>query len=146
MTARVSRALVLTAVFASLARGDGGGDFAASTRMTVDDRGKLERGEWLVFASIREEGRYVWWWHVNKRMVFRGDKIILKFDDTPSEAMLIINSSSQPKEIGWGNLRGIYQLDKDVLKLAYVSAPAERPKDFSERRGKTIHLLVRVER
>lgn len=144
MPRQIIACLGLALVLTDFIRADAGGDIAAATQTTTDDRGKLEHGEWLVFASI-EGGRYVWWFAANKRMVFKGDKIILKFDSPHRQELLIINSSSQPKEIGWGNLRGIYQLDKDVLELAFVSAPDERPKDFSERRGKTIYVLVRVQ-
>jgi uncharacterized protein (TIGR03067 family) len=82
----------------------------------------------------------------NVKLVFAGNKLTTMNKDRKTEATFKLDPDKKPKEIDVdmdGNVgKGIYQLDGDNLKIAHGEVGDPRPKDFPEKEGSGLTVLV----
>lgn len=115
------------------------------------DRDKLQ-GAWKVAAEV-EDGRESPAARSGKvRMVFAGDKLLLKEGDEVQEAVFTLEADRNPRVIGLvpaagpykgKKLIGIYALEGDTLRVCLPTEPGkELPADFGCRPGSGRILLT----
>lgn len=148
MIARVSLTLLLTAVVASLALGDGGTD-TTYTFVPADDVRDLQRGEWKVIG-IQQNGMDLpkeMLKQVDMRFTFQADKVLLRSQGQNKEGIYKVNASKPQKEIDITidkqQALCIFELKQDKLTLAL--GQQERPKDFKPKgKDQFVFVLERV--
>jgi uncharacterized protein (TIGR03067 family) len=133
MTARVSLALLLSFVIASLALGDSGTDTSYSF-IPADDAHELQRGEWKLVA-LQQNGAELpkaALGQIEIVFTFKPDKILLRSMGQNKQGTYKVDSSKRLKEmditIDKEKALCIYELKQD--KLTIVLGQKERPKDF----------------
>jgi uncharacterized protein (TIGR03067 family) len=148
MTLRVSLPLLLTAVIASLALGDGGTD-TTYTFVPADDTRDLQRGEWKLIG-VQQNGvdlpKEVLK-QVDMRFTFQPDKVLLRGQGQDKQGTYKVNASKPRKEIDITidkeQVLCIFELNKDKLTLAM--GKQVRPKDFkSMGQDQIVFVLERV--
>jgi len=84
-----------------------------------------------------------------RTLVFSGNAFSAYTGDKPERAIAFtLDPNTNPKRIDLdrggkdGKAYGIYQLDKDELKLCYGEPGAERPRAFESKAGKKVFLVV----
>jgi len=115
-----------------------------------EDLKKLE-GTWVV-VGIEELGKRGTDEEVKKedmRFTFAGNKVKVRLgkNDKPQEGTFTIDETQKPKHInmktGDMEIRGIYALDGDTLKMCLVKEKKyERPADFTTKRGDGHGLFI----
>jgi uncharacterized protein (TIGR03067 family) len=143
-------ALALAMAVVAFVRGDGGGDLTEYAFARGDDLAELERSEWRVvelsasgkeFPKEQLEQREM-------RMVFKDGKLRSKLGNAKSGAEMPVrlNAAATLRQIEWESkarkILGIYQLDKDTLRIAI--GRQDRPTDFTPGPDKTVYVLKRV--
>jgi uncharacterized protein (TIGR03067 family) len=111
------------------------------------DDGKKFQGTWTV-VSVESEGK------PNDKLksvvfTFTGEKLRVKVGDDTKEGTVKLDAAKKPKEItitpsdGEKPLLGIYEFDKDNLKLCVSEAGAtDRPKAFASKEGERMVYFV----
>lgn len=82
------------------------------------------------------------------RLVFSGSKCLWKVGEKVTDLTFTVDTAKSPKQIDLNadgkSLAGIYQLDKDKLKLC-LSTSGKRPSEFLSKEGEKT-LLLQLER
>jgi uncharacterized protein (TIGR03067 family) len=82
----------------------------------------------------------------NVKLVFAGNKLTTVNKGRKSEATFKLDPDKNPREIDVdmdGSVgKGIYQLDDDNLKIAHGEVGDPRPKEFPEKEGSGLTVLV----
>lgn len=85
------------------------------------------------------------------KITVKGDRMSHKTGETTEESSFKLDPSKKPKQIDFTvvagtdkgkNMKAIYELDGDSLKLCVGSPGAERPTEFASKAGTKIGLIV----
>ena len=82
------------------------------------------------------------------KMAFKGDKFTLTMPGRQHEATFKLAPGEKPKQLtltpsdGAGELKGIYALDGDTLKICSAAAGKPRPTTFESRKGDFGGLMI----
>jgi uncharacterized protein (TIGR03067 family) len=105
------------------------------------------KGIWEIVFSTTHDGKDVP--AKGRTLVFSGNAFTAYTGDRPERTIAFtLDPSTNPKRIELdrggkdGKAYGIYQLDKDELKLCYAEPGAERPKAFESKAATKVFLVV----
>ncbi|HYT88514.1 MAG TPA: DUF5004 domain-containing protein [Gemmataceae bacterium] len=114
------------------------------------ERAKLQ-GTWKVVELTKEGKQEAAAADKNMRMVFAGDKFMMKGSDADYEGTFTLDPSKNPKRLDTRvvhgkdkviTTQGIYRLEGDTLKIAWTEGKAERPQEFAVKPGSGVRMIV----
>ncbi len=109
------------------------------------DKDKIQ-GTWEIVKGERggqpipeEEAKMI-------KITFAGDKLKIKHGDQEQEMTFKLHPDRKPKaiDVDMGDKvgKGIYELKGDTLKIAHGEFGDPRPKEFSNKEGSKLHVVV----
>jgi uncharacterized protein (TIGR03067 family) len=117
---------------------------AGQDKAGTSDKDKFQ-GAWSVSSSTKDGKEMPADKIKGVKIVFEGDKVLVKSADKDEEASYKLDSSKKPKQfdltLPGEMLPGIYDLDGDTLKIA-LGENKMRPKDFNGKDDSNILVLV----
>ena len=122
---------------------------ASLERQVAEPEFKKLEGTWKV-TSMMKGGEEVLVEQLEKvQVVIAGDKVTVKVEGKDHGLRLTIDASRKPMAVDLGpeentdeTVRGIYQLDKDTLKVCFAGPGNERPQEIASKKGQDSALIT----
>ncbi len=117
------------------------------------DKEKLQ-GAWQPISAIEKGKEQSKEELKNRKITFKGDKVTVKHGDKVHDVTFKLDASKKPKEIDVTGkdddgkeqqMKGIYELKGDTLKVCFATEGGERPSKFESPENSNI-IFVTLER